>query len=233
MLWSGFKYSCNIIKNKHSNRVVSSVALMFCLLITITFPAGAQYVQTGAIEIEKGGKLWIEGSASIVDYTCKAEELSGNGSIENTQDPQQNVRGEGDVFVKVSVPVHSLECGKKKMNRDMYEALKADQYSHIYYKLLDAVIADSTTAPSQEGDSSWMNIKTTGVLEIAGVKDTTRVFVEGNLLSEDRFRVRGKKQVSMKTFDITPPTALLGLIKAKSELTVHFDVTVRLKKDTP
>jgi hypothetical protein len=32
----------------------------------------------------------------------------------------------------------------------------------------------------------------------------------------------------MNTYDIKPPTALLGLIKASSELTVNFDVTVRL-----
>ncbi|SHG36367.1 hypothetical protein SAMN05443144_1264 [Fodinibius roseus] len=198
------------------------------LLAVIPFPAEAQISPQGAIEIEQGGKLWIEGSASIVDYRCQAERLSGNGTIENTGNPQENVKGHGAVTISVSIPVYSLECGRKAMNNDMYKALKAGEYPSISYKLLHAILVDSTTS-SVDQLNNWMNIKTTGVLEIAGAQDTTQVYVKGKLLSDDRFRVKGRKQISMKTYDIKPPTALLGLIKASNELTVYFDVTVRLK----
>ena len=163
----------------------------------------------------------------MVDYTCRAEQLSGNGNIENASEPQQNIKGHGAVSIRVSVPVKSLECGKRAMNNDMYEALKADKYPSIHYQLLNATLVDSNRASSKE-EPGWINIQTIGVLEIAGVKDTTQIFVRGRLLSKDRFRVRGSKGVSMNTYDIKPPTALLGLIKASSELTVNFDVTVRL-----
>ncbi len=190
--------------------------------------ASAQITPQGAIQIEQGGQLWIEGSASVVNYTCKAQQLSGNGNIENASAPQENIKGHGAVAIKVSIPVKSLECGKRAMNKDMYEALKAERHHSIYYQLLSADLIESAqTSAEQSGD--WMNIKTTGVLEIAGVKDTTDVLVQGRLLSEDRFRVKGNKKISMDTYDIEPPTAMFGLIKASSELTVHFDVTVRLK----
>ncbi|MDR8391444.1 hypothetical protein NC796_09860 [Aliifodinibius sp. S!AR15-10] len=198
------------------------------LFSMITFPAEAQISPQGVIEIEQGGKLWIEGSASIVDYRCQAERLSGNGTIENTGNPQENVKGHGAVTISVSIPVYSLECGRKAMNNDMYKALKAGEYPSISYKLLHAILVDSTTS-SIDQKNDWMSIKTTGVLEIAGIQDTTQVYVKGKLLSDDRFRVKGSKQISMKTYDIKPPTALLGLIKASNKLTVYFDVTVRLK----
>ncbi|MDZ7716470.1 MAG: YceI family protein [Balneolaceae bacterium] len=202
--------------------------MLITLLGAGVFSAKAQISPQGAIEIEPGGQLWIEGKTSIVNYTCEAERLSGNGNIENTENPQQNVKGHGAVSVSVEVPVHSLECGKKGMNKDMYEALKADQFKNISYQLLTANLSDSlSTIRDEEGE--WMNIKTVGILEIAGVKETTEVYVKGRVLGEERFRVKGNKQINMKTYNIKPPTALLGLIKASSNLTVHFDVTVRLK----
>lgn len=238
-----------------------SLLLLISLMTMIPFPAGAQsqsqsenqtqvqnktqsqpqtrFNPAGVIEIQQGGELWIEGSASIVDYTCRAEQLSGNGNIENISEPEENVRGHGDVAISVSVPVRSLECGKRAMNKDMYEALKSKKYPNINYRLLEAVLeTDSAVAANEysEGtngnnrdEGNWMNIKTTGILEIAGVKDTTIVHVKGQLLDQSRFQVKGSKQIDMRTFDIKPPTALMGLIKASNELTVHFNVTVHLK----
>ena len=81
-----------------------SLLLLISLWAMIPFPAGAQsqsqgqsqsptqardqnqnlpqiqYNPSGVIEIETGGRLWIEGSASIVNYTCNAEQLCGTGS---------------------------------------------------------------------------------------------------------------------------------------------------------
>lgn len=212
--------------------IAPSLSVGLMMLITFlglcVFSAEAQFSPQGAIEIEPGGKLWIEGSASIVNYSCEAEHLSGNGNIENTENPQENVKGHGAVSVSVEVPVHSLECGKRGMNKDMYEALKADQFKNISYQLLTADLSDSLSTISDE-EGEWMNIKTIGILEIAGVKDTTEVYVKGRVLGEERFRVKGNKQINMKTYNIKPPTALLGLIKASNDLTVYFDVTVRLK----
>ena len=195
------------------------------LLVLIWGTAGAQITPAGAIEIEQGGQLWIEGSASVVNYTCRVEQLSGNGRIENTHHPQQNIKGHDAVSIQVNIPVKSFKCGKRAMNKDMYEALKAEDYPEIRYTLLAASLTDS----SADKSDFWMDIKTTGVLEIAGVKDTTQVNVKGRLISGDRFRVKGNKQISMKIYNIKPPSAMFGIIKASTELTVHFDVTVQLK----
>lgn len=203
----------------------SVLAVMF---IGIWIPAGAQVTPRGSIEIEEGGRLWIEGSAKIVDYSCRARQLSGNGKIKNAADPQENVKGHGAVSIRVSIPVGSLECGKKKMNRDLYDALKAEEYPTIHYQLLDAQLGDSTLSESADGR---MNIQTLGILEIAGKTDTTRVMVQGHLLNDNRFRVEGSKQINMETFHIEPPSAMFGLIKASRELTVNFDVIVRLNDE--
>lgn len=202
--------------------VIVSVLVMFA---GVPFNSGAQSLKDGNINIEPGGDLWIEGSAGVVDFKCEAQKLSGTGDIQNTENPRQNVQDEGNVRIIVSLPVKTLNCGKKAMNRDMYNALKSDSYPTISYVLLEAKMTGEESAGADE----WMNIRTRGVMEIAGVADTTEVDVQGLLLDDNRFRVKGRKQIHMDTYNITPPSALLGLIRADKDLVVNFDVTVRLK----
>lgn len=204
---------------------VFSIALLI-FFGTHTSPSGAQSVW-GNISIEEGGQLWIEGSAGIISYQCKAEKLSGAGEIENTENPQSTVKGHGDVHISVALPVKSLNCGKRAMNQDMYEALKAEQFPTIRYQLLEAKLNKEIEAV--DTTSSWMNIRTVGIMEIAGVQDTTSMDVQGKVLSDSLFQVKGSKKIHMDTYKIEPPRAMLGLIKADEELTVHFDVTVRLQ----
>lgn len=208
--------------------LVVLILLLSCWL-AIPGRAGAQNGIIGDIEIEPGGKIWFEGKASVVNYTCRAETLEGIGTIEDRAAPTQSIEAHGNVTVSVTIPVKTLDCGKRGMNRDMYEALKSEKHPFIRYHLIDAnrIESDSNGYAESEG---WMDIRTEGLLEIAGVTDTTEVTVQGKLLSPDRFRVKGKRKINMLDFDVDPPKAMLGLIRADKYLTVHFEVTVRLKE---
>lgn len=198
-------------------------SLAVFIVLSGTFRIGAQSV-LGNIKIEDGGKVWIEGTAGFINYQCLAEELSGVGKIENTDNPQSTVQGQGEVHISVMLPVKSLNCGKRAMNQDMYNALKSEQFPTIRYQLLEATLAKQGNTTK----SSWMKIRTRGIMEIAGVQDTTTFYVQGKVLSDRRFQVKGSKQIHMDTYHIDPPKAMFGLIRADEELTVHFDVTVNL-----
>lgn len=206
-----------------------SLLLLSLIAILGTAPRNGAQSIPGHITIEKGGRVWIEGSAGMINYSCKAEALSGAGQIENTENPQATVNGEGDVNISVTLPVKALDCGKRAMNKDMYEALKSDSYPNIQYQLLDAELANT---PQPDSTDSWMNIRTRGIMEIAGVQDTTGFMVQGKILSNQRFQVKGQKQINMDTYHIKPPSAMFGLIRADKNLSVHFDVTVHLQEQS-
>ncbi len=176
------------------------------------------------IIIEEGGKIWIEGKAGIVNYKCEARQLSGVGEIQNVSNPTQNVDREEAVRIKVNFPVQALDCGKEAMNEDMYDALKAEEFPMISYRLLNTSMMDKSRVDRDD----WIKIRTQGIMTIAGVHHDTNVDVQGKLLTDNRFRVKGSKQIDMHDYGIEPPSALMGLIKADNKLTVHFDVTVRL-----
>ncbi len=195
------------------------------IVLTNISQSGAQSYLLENVTIEKGGKVWIEGEAGKINYECNAENLSGVGKINNPGNPLNSINEEdGAIEISVSLPVEALSCGKRAMDKDMYEALKSDNFPNINYKLISAELAD------EENDKTeWMNIHTRGVMEIAGVQDTTSFVVQGKLLNDNKFQVKGSKQIHMDTYNIERPTAMLGLIKASKDLSVHFDVTVQIE----
>ena len=196
----------------------------------IPLHSGAQVIP-GNITIDKGGRIWIEGTAGPVNFSCRAEQLSGQGEIDNAAEPKATVTEDGRIDISVSLPVKSLNCGKRAMNQDMYGALKAQKFPTISYQLLEASLIkqDDDSLSEEEG---WMNIQTRGVMEIAGVSDTTTVVVQGKVTGENKFHVRGSKDIHMDTYNIDPPSKMFGLIRASKDLTVYFDVTVTLHDTT-
>jgi hypothetical protein len=123
----------------------------------------------------------------------------------------------------VLVPVRELDCGKQGMNRDMYEALKADANPNIHYQLT-GIGSDLSPSASLPDTSGWVSISTRGELTIAGSTRTVEMKVNGRRMGEQKVRVKGQKRLNMKNFGVEPPTALFGLVQAEDSLTVYYDL---------
>lgn len=208
------KYLCN-----HVYRYVLILPVIILGLQVPPTPAQSDS-QSVALTVQDGSRLWIEGTTTIADYTCKAKEIEGKGLVEETQPTQLASTDPTDV--QVSIMVRNLNCGKPGMNRDMYDALKAEKHPNIKFKLLEA----SLKGGKMSRDSTNVPIYVKGILEIAGRQQTIEMVVQGGVLDTNTYKLKGKKALNMLDYDITPPTAFYGLIKADEKLTVHFDLVV-------
>jgi hypothetical protein len=171
--------------------------------------------------LESGSNLWLEGKATIGDYTCRAGHIEGTARIRNgnneTADSSDSLTQRYGVHV--SIPVKSFECGNKAMNRDMFEAMKSDSFPSIEYELVEA-----TLAPDSGLADSVQRLSTMGKLTIAGVTQVLAMSMTIAELSPGRYQIIGNKPLSMKDFRITPPSALWGLIEADDRIVVRFDL---------
>lgn len=218
--------------NKNDKRFASyHIASLFILLLNLTFAfnwAGAQNLnETNAdpIQLTNESRLWLEGNTNIHNYSCAADTLSGFGKLMDAEKPEGTVTEHGKVSINVEIPVYKLDCGKKAMNKDMFEALQAEKHPRITYSLDEAQFVNIV---KDEHDVEWMNIYTTGVINVAGVNKDIEVNILGKVLDNNRFHVKGEKELDMTEFGVTPPKALMGLIKAKENITIKFDVIVSL-----
>lgn len=205
----------------------SFLALTLLLSGTTTY-AQADRAVFGSYALTADSRMWLEGSANVTDYSCKIPDINADISVGNFEKHSGDSTRAHDINAGLKVDVMDIECGKKPMNRDLREALKAEKHPKIHFKLLDARRADPMQMAGLDESKSidWFDIEVTGKMTIAGTTRKIKVESEGRPVDEHQFRVRGKKKINMEDFDITPPTAMFGLIKADKWLTVHFDFLV-------
>lgn len=160
-------------------------------------------------------RIWIEGRSNVDSFTCVAGEFLGDAWYNLASEEETG----SSLFLEVQVPVETLNCGRSRMNRDMYEALQGDKHESIRFEYLQAYLLEEKVRLD-----SPLRLQVRGLLTVAGTKREISFEAEGRIYGNGEVGVKGSKQIRMTDYNITPPTALLGLVKAQDELTVHFDI---------
>lgn len=202
--------------------IITVLALAF-----LSFPATKAKAQiSGNIQlVESESKLWIEGSSTLHDIHCEAEEIIAYANIQqlhvdDLDDEEKPAVSNDKGNVTIDIPVYDFDCGRRRMNKDFYEALKAEDYSSISFEYHSARLITNI-----EPDCHPFQLEVRGNLSVAGYGQELDILVNIEPCEENRFRLTGSKVINMRDFGIDPPSALFGLIRADDELEVFFSLT--------
>lgn len=161
---------------------------------------------------QKASTFKIDGTSNIHDWTIEAEDYSGfvktefkNGQLAKIENLELIVRAE------------SLKSGKGGMDKNTYKALKTDKYPKITFTFQDVERIDCISK-----DKCVVVIK--GYLDLAGTRKLISVNTNASLVG-NRIILSGEKSLDMTTFNIDPPTALLGTIKTGDTVKIIFETT--------
>jgi polyisoprenoid-binding protein YceI len=193
---------------------IHKISLAMLALVGTT--AAAQ--GTALVPVSPDSKLWIEGTSTIHDWTCKATSIDAAievdaAAVQLAVSPPKMLKK-----VLVKVPVKSLKCGHGGMDDNMYKALKADSDPQISYIL-------ASFEPANEEATEFM-LKTVGTLKIAGTENRLAMDVSAVRLPDGTLKATGTVPIKMTDFGIKPPTAIFGRIKAGDNVKVKFELTV-------
>jgi polyisoprenoid-binding protein YceI len=178
-------------------------------------------------QLQEGSRMWIEGSSTVNTFMCAAARVAGEGRIQTASltsapnAPQSPARP----AASLSIPVETFDCGKRAMNRDLYAALNSAAFPDIEFELRRAEVISEL-----EGAGEAYELRATGHLRIAGSEREVILDLTVVALGNNRFRARGKAPLLMTDFGIEPPTALLGLVRARDRIVVHFDLIAALPR---
>ncbi|HEY0156658.1 MAG TPA: YceI family protein [Thermoanaerobaculia bacterium] len=206
------------------------------LLVLLLATADSASLVSGA-----PSRLVLQGSSNVAPWRCSGTTLDGrmevavplsriNHLIDRIEDgaiwqlTPQTASFPAPSF-QLQVPVTTLRCGNRQMERDMYQALRSDAYPTIEFRFQELV-----GGVRHDIDRGCYHATIAGVLSLAGARRKVSVQVEAQRVAPDRFRLRAKLPLRMTDFRITPPTALFGMVKAKDELVVHFDLYLQEKR---
>jgi polyisoprenoid-binding protein YceI len=193
--------------------------ISLAMLALVGATAAAQ--STARIAVSPESKLWIEGTSTIHDWTCKATAIDAAidvdpAAVQLAAAPPKMLK---KVLVKVAVK--ALKCGHGGMDENMYKALKADSDPQISYIL-------ASFEPANE-EATEFTLKTVGTLTIAGKENKLEMDVAAVRLPDGTVKATGTVPIKMTDFGIKPPTAIFGRIKAGDDVKVKFELSVGAK----
>jgi hypothetical protein len=192
------------------------------LAIAVTLIAGVVHAQDSPVVVASA-KVTVSGTSTVLDWSATTNEAQTR-NVKVTKD----LPG-GDFFwvgvvqpgavesFEVVVPVAALKSDRDEFTADMHVALKADVHPDIVFTL--------ARLEKKPGGA-----KAFGTLKVAGVeKDIVLPLV--TTLRDGKLLVLGSVDVLMTDFGITPPTAMMGVLKTDPKVTIRFE-TVLAKPTT-
>lgn len=184
------------------------------------FFAAVSLASAGA-SLQSQSRLWLVGDSTLHLYESTATVL--NVSLSFKESPSgsllDSLKSNGMEKLDVAVPVKEMRSGKPPLDRNMQKALKAVENPDITFQM-----KSYTTSPA-EGQA--VKINASGQLKIAGVEKPVELEGTAELLG-DLLEIRGSKDLLMTDYGVKPPS-MLGVVRTKNEVTVHFDLIIGSK----
>lgn len=165
-------------------------------------------------------RLWLEGNSTLHPFHSTATQMSGALEL-SVPGPAAGerlldlVRAGLARDMNVRIAVKGLKSGKKSLDKNMYEAMKADQFPEITFRL--------ETYGTGEAGAGALPIRAKGRLSIAGRENPVELDVEARA-AEGGLAVTGAKEILMTDYGIKPPSMMMGAVKTDNKVVVHFDL---------
>jgi polyisoprenoid-binding protein YceI len=183
------------------------LVFLLTLLTSVAFGQAAYQIA--------GFSMTIKGTSNLHNWESNVKEIRSNATINLVDLDLKSIQA-----LTVEIPAKTIKSSKgSMMDNKTYDALKADQYPNIYYKL------DKINSLNKRGDG--YDINATGSLSLAGVTKKIEMTVRSKVIVNGNVNFTGSSKIKMSNFNIKPPSALMGSVTTGDEVEVIFNVTLK------
>jgi hypothetical protein len=114
---------------------------------------------------------------------------------------------------EISVAAAKLASDKEGLDKNMHKALRVEQHPDITFRLV------------RFEPGTGAAVRAIGMLKIAGVEREVALDLKTQR-KEGALTVKGEIQLLMTDYGITPPKAMLGMLKTDPKVTVSFETVL-------
>lgn len=195
--------------------MLSRILIIFSIILF----SAAVSVYSQPMTLLPGAGITIKGTSNIHDWEATATrtearfELAGAGQVSlNSLAP--------DMFrmLQLTIPVKDLDTDKRGLTKNIHKYLDESNHPNITFTLTEIAAIEQQTGTAK--------ISVKGTIRAAGRDRNIEIDVNAEELN-GIFRFSGSQDLKMTDFGIDPPTALLGTIRAKDDITVYFDLSFK------
>lgn len=199
----------------------SSIAALGAVLTFGVYAASAAATGASSPVISlASARISIAGTSNIHPYTASTSDvrilrvqLAGGADGRDWAD----ILASGAIdAIEISIPAASLSSPRDGVDKTMHKALKVSEFPEIALRLSRL---EAGAAPGV--------YRGVGSLRIAGVERQVTLNLT-TLQHDTSLTVRGETQLLMTDYDITPPKAMLGMLKTDPKVTITFETVLAL-----
>ena len=162
-------------------------------------------------QAKEKGYIKVEGTSTMHNWNAQSDAIKGSVKINGSE-----------LAGSVDIPANSFKSESGAMDKNMFTALKAQQYPEITYKFLIGRLIGMN-------DKQYTTFETKGDITIAGEKRTITMPFEIKKLSDNRIEITGHYKLKMTDYGITIPKFLFGMVKTGDDVDVSWDWMIKLK----
>ncbi len=191
-------------------------SLLWCTALWVIAPAYADLPKTVSLTPES--TLWLVGDSTLHGFTCRTTTMTLTSDV----DPKKTglLQPGALRLMQLAIPVQHLHSKEAALDKNMLKALKAEEYPEIVFQLSKYEVSPSTKGAGAS------QIRAEGVLTISGKTQPIVLVIEASP-KDDSLRLHGEYSLLMTDYGIKPPKMMMGTIKVKNEIVIHFDLRLR------
>ena len=153
----------------------------------------------------------IKGTSSLHDWEMNLEAFSSAFQLN-----REGTVIKGFDNVIFSCKATDIKSEHSLMDKKTYDALKADDYPEIKFRATSASALIS-------GDKTFTG-SLNGKLDVAGESRDVTLPFKGTIVDNNTINIVASTDLKMSSFNITPPTALMGTLKTGDQISVEFSL---------
>jgi hypothetical protein len=167
--------------------------------------------------VMQGSSLKVNGSTNINTFQCDINNYNLPDTITCVRSSPKGVLL--PMNGRLNLSIDDFDCHNKMMTSDLRKTLKAKEFPILSVRFI-----------SINGFPDLKNpVKITGMVDI-GLAGIIKRFEINYVFTADEYRLvqlKGDQKIHFSDFNLTPPSKLGGVIKAKDELLVEFKLHLK------
>jgi polyisoprenoid-binding protein YceI len=207
---------------------VPLAVLVLCAVVVACTPGLAPAAESAAaterwpVTLGTGSTLWIDGTSTLHDWSSRTDSTllefrvaSGTAKPADAHGIESQVRAQAVHGVAVDVPVHSLRSKDGKLDKNLWKAMRTDEFPIIHFEL-----SSYAPGPARAGNDT-LAIHATGTLTICGKARPIELDAVAHAGDGGLWLV-GSEELLMSEYGIKPPKMMMGTIKVGDRIQVHY-----------
>lgn len=197
--------------------------LNLILLVLIFFSTKVTGQQQAKHEVSiTSSTFTIYGTTNVNAFECElAQNIPHKPIVVYSKSTDHDINFDG---LTMAYPIKDFDCGLEAMSDDLKLTLKSKEFPELYLTI------NSIHIKQESQEIEKLKVISSVTIKIAGISRTTTI-EEGMVInhSEDALTLSGKQQMTMKDFNIEPPTKFFGMVKVNNDLSVGFTIDMLVK----